>query len=77
MMRGLMTQLLEEALARVTKLPKKQQDAIAAIILGELEDEERWSAAFAASQEQLSKLARKVRRDIRAGRVRRMGIDEL
>ena len=72
-----MTQLLEEALARVTKLPKRQQDAIAAIILGELEDEQRWSATFAASQEQLSKLATRVRRDIKAGRVRRVGFDEL
>ncbi len=58
-----MTQLLE-ALACVAQLPAEQQDAIASIILEELEDEQRWDAAFAASQEKLGKLAGKVRGDI-------------
>lgn len=68
-----MTQLLEKALAEVAKLTPEAQDAIAALILEELEDEQRWDAAFAASQSQLAKLAEKVRDDIRAGRVRKMG----
>lgn len=72
-----MTQLLEKALTEVAKLAPEAQDAIAAIILQELEDEQRWETAFAASQPQLAKLAEKVRSDIRAGRVRKMGFDEL
>jgi hypothetical protein len=72
-----MTQLLEKALAEVAKLAPEAQDAIAAFILEELEDEQRWDAAFAASQPQLTKLAENVRDDIRAGRVRKMGFDEL
>lgn len=35
-----MTQLLEKVLAEVYKLPSEKQDAIAAVILEELEDEQ-------------------------------------
>ncbi len=72
-----MTQLLEKALTEVYKLPPEKQDVIAAIILEELEDEQRWDKAFAESQDLLAKLAQKVRADIKAGRVKKMGIDEL
>jgi hypothetical protein len=72
-----MTQLLEKALAEVEKLTDPDQDAIAAMILDELADERRWDQAFARSQEQLGRLADRVRQDIRAGRVRNAGIDEL
>jgi len=71
------TQLLEQALAEIQKLPAAEQDAIASLILEEVADEQRWDEAFARSQEQLSKLTEKVRTDIRAGRVTDMGIDEL
>jgi len=72
-----MTQLLEQAIAELHKLPASNQDAIAAMILAEIDDERRWENAFAASQDQLAKMADKVRDDIRAGHVRDMGIDEL
>ncbi len=72
-----MTQLLEKALNEIYKLPLEKQDAIAAIILEELEDEQRWDKAFAESQDQLAQLSQKVRADIKAGRVKNMGIDEL
>jgi hypothetical protein len=70
-----MTTLLEKALSEVAKLTPEAQDAIATLILEELEDEQRWDATFAATQPQLAKLAEKVRGDIRAGRVRKMGFD--
>ena len=47
------------------------------MILDELADERRWDQAFARSQEQLGRLADRVRQDIRAERVRNVGIDEL
>ncbi len=72
-----MTQLLEQALAEVRKLPAPDQDAIAALILEELADERRWDEAFTRSQEPLARLAAKVREDIGAGRGRRVGVDEL
>jgi hypothetical protein len=72
-----MTELLEQALDEVHKLPDVGQDAIAAIILEEIADERRWNEAFARSQEQLGRLASRVREDIRAGKTRHVGIDEL
>jgi hypothetical protein len=72
-----MTQLLEKALAEVQKLSDPDQDAIAAMILEELADEGRWGAAFARSQDQLGRMAEHVCEDIRAGRVRNVGMDEL
>ena len=72
-----MTQLLEKALIAVYKLPPEKQDTIAAVILEELDDEQQWDEAFAASQGELTQLAQKVRADIKTGRVTKMGFDEL
>ena len=72
-----MTQLLEKALDEIRELPEPEQDAIAKLILEELEDETTWNAAFAQSQDQLSRLAAKVREDISAGRIKSVGVDEL
>ncbi len=72
-----MTQLLEKALIEVYKLPPELQDFIAAIMLEELEDERRWDKTFAESQDLLAQLAEEARADIKAGRVKQMGIDEL
>jgi hypothetical protein len=72
-----MTQLLEQALAELQKLSPPEQDAIAALILEEIADEHRWQESFAGSQDQLAQLAEKARKDIRAGRVREIGMDEL
>ena len=72
-----MTQLLKKALIEVNKLPPDKQDTIASIILEELEDERRWDRSFADSQDKLTQLAQKVRTDIEAGRIHKMGFDEL
>ena len=72
-----MTQLLEKVLTEVQKLPPEKQDAIAAVILEELEDAQLWDKAFSESEDKLAQLAQKVRTDIKAGRIRKMGIDEL
>lgn len=72
-----MTTLLEQALAEVQKLAPEQQDAIAALILEELADEQKWDRAFADSQEALARLAQEVRAKKRAGKTRAAGIDEL
>ena len=72
-----MTQLLEKALTEVRKLPETEQDAIASLILDELADEQLWQEKFARSQDQLACFASKVREDIRAGRVKSGGFDQL
>ena len=72
-----MTHLLEQAIDQLSKLSDSDQDAIAALILEELADEQRWQETFARSQDKLAVLAERARKDIRAGRVRDIGIDEL
>ena len=72
-----MTHLLQRAIAELQKLSDSEQDAKAAVILEEIADEEQWQSAFANSQGELSRIAEKVREDIRQGRVRDLGIDEL
>ena len=69
--------LLEMAITEIRKLPEDKQDAIAALIIEELEDERRWDRAFSSSQDKLSKLAQRARADRSAGRVREMGFDDL
>jgi hypothetical protein len=71
------TQLLEQALSEVQKITEADQDAIATLILEELADERRWQESFARSQDQLAQLAAKVREDIKAGRVKSGGFDQL
>ena len=72
-----MTQLLEQALSEVKKLAEAQQDAIATMILDEIADEQRWQESFARTQDQLARVAAKVRKDIQAGCVRPGGFDQL
>jgi hypothetical protein len=72
-----MTQLLQQALVELQRLPEAGQDAIAAMILEEIADGRWWDDAFARSQDQLARLADRVREDIRAGRIKDVGIDEL
>ncbi len=62
-----MTKLLEKAFKQASKLPVTSQDAIAAIILEELEDEKKWETSFPNSQVALSILATKVRNEIKQG----------
>ena len=51
-----MTSLLEKALERVRQLPETEQDRVAAMILEDLEEENRWDETFSRSPETLAKL---------------------
>ncbi len=62
-----MTELLEKAISEVQRLPEGEQDAIARLILEELEDERRWDAAFAGSPHVLAKLLEEAEAEDRAG----------
>lgn len=65
-----MTELLERAFAELAKLPNDAQDAMAARILADLEDEAAWSSRFAATTEdQWASMADMARREIAAGEV--------
>ena len=63
-----MTQLLGQALAEVAQLPEDEQDAVAALILAEVDAERRWTAAFRASPDQLAALADEALGDCRRGK---------
>ena len=52
-----MTRLLERAFTEASKLSETEQDAVASLLLAELESERRWTEAFESSQDQLGKLA--------------------
>ena len=60
-----MTQLLEQAFREAQKLPDDAQNALAQLILDELQDEERWDEAFArTTDEQWDCIATQVRAEI-------------
>ncbi len=63
-----MTRLLEEAFRKASALPEAEQDALAASIMADLEDERRWSEAFVCSQDLLAELAAQAREEYRTGR---------
>ena len=63
-----MTTQLEQAFAEASKLPRKEQDAVAYWLLAELESERRWDKLFADSQDILSKLAAEALAEHRSGR---------
>ncbi|MGA2230714.1 MAG: hypothetical protein ABSH22_07425 [Tepidisphaeraceae bacterium] len=52
-----MTKLLESAVAKAKELPEAEQDAIAQIVIDEIESERRCDALLAKSPEKLWKLA--------------------
>ncbi|KOP26089.1 hypothetical protein AMR41_12580 [Hapalosiphon sp. MRB220] len=72
-----MTELLEQAIAKLKKLPANEQDAIAAMILSELEDEVKWDASFANSQDALAKLAAEAMAEYRAGKTQELDPETL
>ena len=72
-----MTELLEEAFAKVARLPGHEQDAFARWLMDELESERRWSRAFETSQGQLAELAREALEDDVADRTEPLDPDRL
>jgi hypothetical protein len=65
---GSLSHIFKEA----SKLPKEEQEALAAIIAEEMQDEERWGTAFASYQDQLRKMADSARKELAEGTARRM-----
>lgn len=72
-----MTELLEQAIARLKTLPTDKQDAIATLILEELEDDRRWDESFARSPDLLAKLAAEAMAEYRAGKTQELDPNSL
>ena len=70
-----MTDLLQKAFAEAAKLPKEEQDALAALLLDELASEQRWSKALASSQDKLSALADETLAEHRRGKTKPLDQD--
>lgn len=72
-----MTERLEQAIARLKTLPTDKQDAIATLILEELEEEQRWDDSFARSPDLLAKLAAEAMTEYRAGKTQELDPETL
>jgi hypothetical protein len=72
-----MTALLEQAISRIQQLPEDEQNAMAEIILAELEDESHWDSAFAKSHGLLERMAAEAEEEDRAGITRELDPDKL
>ena len=63
-----MTEFLKKVFDLASELPPEEQDALAALILAEIEDERRWSEAFRASQSALETLAEEAKAEMNIAR---------
>lgn len=72
-----MSSFLDQAVAAARQLSDAEQDAIAAIIFQEIEDDRRWDEAFARTPEKLAALAARAQEQVKDGRCRTAGFDEL
>ena len=72
-----MTELLERAIALMQALPEEEQDAIASVILAEIEDERRWDESFSRSQDTLAQLATSAMTEYHAGQTQELDPETL
>jgi len=72
-----MTELLERAIAKLKTLSASEQDAIASMILEELQDDLKWDRAFANSPDVLAKLAASAMAEYQAGKTQELDPETL
>jgi hypothetical protein len=72
-----MTERLEQAIAQLKTLPADKQDAIATLIIEELEEEQRWDESFARSPDLLANLAAEAMAEYRAGKTQELDPETL
>ena len=72
-----MTGLLQQAFEKAEQLSPDQQNALASLLLAELESENRWNEIFGASTDELGKLADEAIAEHRAGKTEPLDPDKL
>ncbi len=72
-----MTTLLQKAFAQAQSLAPSEQDALAQLILEEMQSEDKWEAALAKSPEKLAKLGEKAWAEHEAGLSRPLDPEQL
>ncbi len=71
-----MTELLERVIEQLQTFDADKQNAIASLILEELEDEEKWDAQFANSQDLLARLGAEAVAEHEAGLTQDLDADK-
>jgi hypothetical protein len=72
-----MTKLLQQAFDEASRLPDSDQDALAALLLSEIESDRRWDEAFVGSEDLLGRLAEEALAEHRAGLTQDLDPDQL
>lgn len=72
-----MTELLKQAIALMQALPETEQDAIASVILAEIEDDQRWDESFLRSPDTLAQLAASAMTEYHAGQTQELDPETL
>ncbi len=72
-----MSELLERAIAKLKTLSASEQDALASMILEELEEERRWARSFSRSPDALAKLAATAMAEYPAGKTQELDPETL
>jgi hypothetical protein len=70
-----MTELLEQVIAKLRILPTDRQDAIAALILDKIEDDQCWDDFFTRSPDLLAKLAAEASTEFQSGATQEIDIE--
>jgi hypothetical protein len=72
-----MTELLRKAFEEASKLPPGDQDALASVLLDELDGERRWDSTLEKTHEKLTGLADAAVAEHRAGKTQPLDPDNL
>ena len=74
-----MLTIVEQMFQKVMQLSLNDQEAIASIVLQEIESEQRWDELFATpnSQDLLSRMADQALAEAKAGRATKLDLNEL
>ena len=72
-----MTNKLKKAFETASKLPDREQDALAEAILEEIESDARWTASLASHPAALERLADQALEEHRAGKTKPLIPDEI
>jgi len=70
-----MTELLRKAFQEASKLPPRDQDALASVLLEDLAGERRWDSSLAGSPDTLVELADSALAEHRAGKTQPLDPD--
>ncbi|AIE85846.1 hypothetical protein [Fimbriimonas ginsengisoli] len=66
----MMSSAFSKAVELASKLPEKDQDALGALLLEEMQSNKRWAKLFGSSQDLLSKLADDALAEHKAGKTK-------